>query len=96
VSGLRPLRYSFVVPALIALIGVIAAAVLQLLGQLASARNDRALAHQEVDLLQKLQARQPRSQAATDLEVIVSRRIRKWGVSSGFRAGCALLPHTRH
>lgn len=52
------------VPALIALIGVVVVAVCQLV----SARNDRALAHQEVDLLKKLQRG---SHAATDLEMII-------------------------
>jgi hypothetical protein len=62
------------IPALIALVGVLIATAGQLIGQLVSARNDRALAHQEVDLLKKLE----RGQAAADLEAIINSRIRKW------------------
>jgi hypothetical protein len=65
----------FMVPALIALIGVAIATAGQLVGQFISARNDRALAHQEVDLLKKLQ---PGSQAAADLEIVIRTRIGKW------------------
>ena len=58
------------VPALIALIGVVVAVC-----QLVSARTDWALAHQEVDLIKKLQRG---SHAANDLEMIISKRIGSW------------------
>jgi hypothetical protein len=63
------------VPAVVAAIASVVVVVIATVGQLISSRNDRALAHQEVDLLKKLQ---PESKAAADLELIISTRIRSW------------------
>jgi hypothetical protein len=63
------------VPALITSITGLIVAVIVTVGQFLSARNDRALAHQEVDLLKKLQSG---SQAAADLEMIINKRIDRW------------------
>jgi hypothetical protein len=63
------------VPAVIAAIASVVVVVIATVGQLISSRNDRAMAHQEVDLLKKLR---PDSQAATDLELIISKRIGSW------------------
>jgi hypothetical protein len=63
------------VPALITSIATLLGAVIYAVGQFVSNRNDRTLAQQEVDLLKKLQ---PGSQAQTDLEMIIRKRIGKW------------------
>jgi hypothetical protein len=65
----------FVVPALITSVATLIGVVIVTVGQFVSARNDRALAHQEIDLLKKLQ---PDSPAASDLEMIIRKRIGKW------------------
>ena len=62
------------IAAIASVVAVVITAVGQLVSQLVSTRNDLALAHQEVDLLKKLQ---PGSQAETDLEMIIRKRIGK-------------------
>jgi hypothetical protein len=64
-----------VVPALITSVATLIGVVIVTVGQFVSARNDRALAHQEIDLLKKLQ---PDSPVASDLEMIIRKRIGKW------------------
>jgi uncharacterized membrane protein YbjE (DUF340 family) len=61
--------------AAIAAMASVIVVVIATVGQVISARNDRALAHQEVDLLKKLQ---PGSKAATDLETVIGKRIGGW------------------
>lgn len=75
-GGHRPaLRCAFMITALIAAVATVIAAIIAVVGQMISNRNDRALAHQEVDLLKKLS---PDSDAATHLEMVIERRIGQW------------------
>ena len=62
--------------ALLSTLGLIIVAVVTVVGQWVSSRNDRALAHQEVDLLKKLD--DPKSSAAVDLKAVIEDRLRVW------------------
>jgi Flp pilus assembly protein TadB len=63
------------VPAAIAAASSVVVILITTVGQWLSNRNDRALAHQEVELLQKLQ---PNSRTAKDLEQVIASRIDAW------------------
>lgn len=56
-------------------IGVVFVAATGVVGQLLTSRNDRALTHQEVDLLAKLD---PASKAARDLNGVIEARVARW------------------
>jgi cation transport ATPase len=62
--------------ALLSSLGLIIVAVVAVVGQWVNSRNDRALAHQEVDLLKKLD--DPKSSAAVDLKEVIEERMRVW------------------
>ena len=62
--------------ALLSNLGLIIVAVVTVGGQWVNSRNDRALAHQEVDLLKKLD--DPTSSAAVDLNEVIEERLRVW------------------
>jgi Flp pilus assembly protein TadB len=62
-------------PTLIAALTSVIVIMITTLGQWLSNRNDRALAHQEVELLKHLQ---PNSRAAKDLEEVIASRIDVW------------------
>jgi hypothetical protein len=64
-----------VLPVLIPSIGVVLVAVIGLLGQLATSRNERSFTNQEVDLLQKLD---PKSKVAKDLSEVIEARVSGW------------------
>jgi hypothetical protein len=61
--------------AIVGAIGLVLVALLGVLGQFLTSRNDRTLTDQEVDLLRKLD---PNSQAARDLIAVVESRIATW------------------
>jgi hypothetical protein len=63
---------------LIPVVGAVLVAVIAAGAQVISARNDRAQAHQEVDLLEKLRKLDPTSDTATQLAEVVQARIGRW------------------
>ena len=74
----RGARTSTLVPmgtALIAAAASVLAVLVSVVGTVINSRNDRALTHQEVDLLTKLQ---PDSKAARELHAVIEARINSW------------------
>jgi hypothetical protein len=63
---------------LIPVLGAVLVAVVAAAGQVINSRNDRAQAHQEVDLLQKLRQMDPTSDTAKQLDEVVQVRIGRW------------------
>jgi hypothetical protein len=69
------LSFGLVWNVLIPVVGAVLVAVIAAAGQVINSRNDRAQAHQEVDLLRKLD---PTSDAAKELAAVVQARIGRW------------------
>jgi hypothetical protein len=70
-----PLSFGLVWNVLIPVVGAVLVAVIAAAAQVINSRNDRAQAHQEVDLLRKLD---PTSDTAKELAAVVQARIGRW------------------